>query len=220
MPEKPQCQRSSKLQPADNSASIGLVRQFAKSNDFLSSSTRDSFEAALTNAKREVWFVGTSFYISADTYRDLIRKRVQDGVDVNFLILDPDGGNLERAARMMNISVKELADQCHAGIRTFMQIRRELAVSGMENRLGIRLSSDELYSRLYFFDPKADEGLTYFIPQVNRASSQVLPGFLVRNAQATFHSSYFDGIQRLWNAGESSGTRTLESWLAHHREFH
>jgi len=202
--------------PEVQKSEIGLVKFFKKSNDFLSGNDALNFEVLLQNTKREAWFVGTSFYISADMHREVIKKKLSEGVDVNFLVLDPDGGNIDHVAHIQNIGTKELSDQCHAGIRTFLKIKQETAGSNFPGHLNVRFANEELYSRIYFFDPKADDGQTYYVPQVNRIMSPGLPGFLLKNEIAKFHSIYFDGIQRLWN---SSDTRTLDEWKVAHPEY-
>ncbi len=160
--------------------------------------------------------MGTSFYISADTYRDHIKRRLQDGVDIHFLVLDPESGNLERVAAMLNTSSKELADQCRSGIRTFAAIQKEVESAKYSGRLEIRMANEELYSRIHFFDPGADDGITYYVPQVNRLNSELLPGFLVKNGVAKFHSIYFSGIRRLW---DDPSTKSFDAWKALHPTF-
>lgn len=202
--------------PQIQSSEIGLVKFFRKSNDFIFGGDSTNFENLLQKTKREAWFIGTSFYISADTHREIIKKKLSEGVDINFLVLDPDGGNIEHAAHIQNVGAKELSDQCHAGIRTFLQIKQESTGSNFPGHLNIKLANEEIYSRIYFFDPKTDEGKTYYVPQVNRIMSPGLPGFLLKNDVAKFHSIYFDGVQRLWN---SSDTRTLDDWKHSHPEY-
>lgn len=76
-----------------------------------------------------------------------------------------------------------------------------------------KLVAEEFQLRVYFFDPKSNEGLTYYIPQINGTNSQFLPGFLADNAAAKYPSIYFNGILKLWN---SPNAQTLESWEAAH----
>jgi len=195
---------------------IGLVKYFVKSNDFLASSEDNSFERSLLDAKREVWFVGTSFYISTDLYRDSIKKKLSEGININFLVFDPYGSNIENVAKMMNVSAKEISDQCSSGIKTFIEIKRDTEIGKYPGQLNIKIVNENIYSRIYFFDPKIDSGITYYVPQINRANSQNLPGFLVNNSKAKFHSVYFDGVLKLWNEASSL---TLVEWRAAHPEF-
>ena len=56
------------------------------SNDILASGSENRFGAFLTAAKRDVWMVGTTFHISADTFRTQLLQAVQPGVSIHFLI--------------------------------------------------------------------------------------------------------------------------------------
>lgn len=186
-----------------------------KSNDFLATGGAMRFDGALKSAKREVWFLGTTFYITVDTHRDLIRKKLAEGVDINFIIFDPFGSNAQQVASMLDIGLNELMDQCLLGIRTMIKLADESRGAKFPGELRIRLVNQVAYSRLYLFDPKSNEGTTYFIPQVNQSNSQMLPGFLVKNATAHYATAYFDGVQRTWNGSE---TLSLSDWRKKHPE--
>lgn len=193
------------------------IQVFAKSNDFLATGGTRQFDTLLLATKREAWFVGTTFYISVDTHRELIKRKLSEGVDLNFLIFDPFGSHAADVARMLDIGVNELNDQCWLGIRTMIGLADDARAGRLPGHLSVKLIDDTLYSRLYLFDPKTTEGSTYYVPQVNQSNSQFLPGFLATNARAAFHVAYFDGVLRAWNGGSA---QTLESWRATHPEIH
>jgi len=204
-------------QGESTAADRASIKVYAKSNDFLATGGPLQFDKLLLGTKREAWFVGTTFYISVDAHRELIRKKLTDGVDLNFLIFDPYGAHAPDVARMLDIGANELSDQCLLGIRTMIGLVDASRAGRLPGRLNVRLIDDTVYSRLYLFDPKAPSGSIYFIPQVNQSNSQLLPGFLGMNSQAGFAGAYFDGVLRTWN---SANAQSLDSWRTSHPEIH
>jgi hypothetical protein len=195
---------------------IGVLKLYDRSNDFLSTGAKNLFTSSLAGARREAWFVGTTFFISTDQYYDMLLGRLADGIDLNFLILDPTSQALSDTSRMLGVSKEELALQCNAGIRILLRLAGDAARANAPGKLNVKLVKDEITSRLYFFDPKTDNGLTYLVPQVTGANSQFLPGFLVKNSVAKFHAQYFDAAQSIWRDPDSV---SLESWQALNPEF-
>lgn len=203
--------------PASERSNDGGLSVYLRSNDFLASGGPLRFDSLLGNTKREAWFLGTTFYISIDTHRELIRKKLSEGVDVNFIIFDPYGKRASEVARMLDIGPNELMDQCLLGIRTMIKLADEPRGTRVPGELRIKLIDDVIHSRLYLFDPKAPDGVTYFIPQINQSNSQMLPGFAARNSQSTFTSAYFEGVLRTWNSNTSIA---LQEWRALHPDVH
>ncbi|WP_027554439.1 hypothetical protein [Bradyrhizobium sp. Cp5.3] len=193
-----------------------IAKIFERSNDFLATGDKQQFPSLLKQAKREAWFVGTTFYISVDQYHDMILKKLAEGVDLNFLVLSPNGDAIGKVAHLLGVAEKELASDCLTGIRILNRTSEEAKVSHYPGTLQVKIIDEPVQTRLYFFDPKADEGYVYFIPQMNGTNSQTLPGFLVENSVADYHSSYFTGVLRMWN---DPGTKSLEAWIASHPEL-
>jgi hypothetical protein len=81
----------------------------------------------------------------------------------------------------------------------------------------VKIVDEAIQTRLYIFDPKSDQGYVYYVPQLNGTNSQTLPGFLVENAIAPDHSTYFAAILKMWN---DPGAKTLEVWKSTHPDFH
>jgi hypothetical protein len=194
----------------------GILKVYDQSNDFLTTGTDYQFTSVLTKTKREAWFTGTTFYISTDQFHNLILKKLAEGVDLNYLILDPYDGGSKAVADLLGVDQEELASQCLAGIRTLDRIASEAQKGNYPGTLRIKLAKQAFQSRIYFFDPKSDEGITYYVPQINGTNSQFLPGFLTNNATAKFPSIYFNGILKLWNG---SNSQSLENWKITHPDF-
>jgi len=204
------------LEPASTTTGAPAIASFDRSNDFLSSNSQQSFRSLLKVANREAWFVGTSFYISTDQFRDELIEKARTGFDLNFLVFDPASPAAKTVAQLLDIPVESVVEQCVTGLRSLQVIRKALLTSGSTGQVRVRLSQIPFSSRLYFFDPKITSGSIYVIPQVSSVSSQNSPGFLVRNDKAPFSSVFFDGIGRLWNG---SFVTELDAWLRAHPEY-
>jgi hypothetical protein len=194
---------------------IGLLEYFSHSNDFLATGITNRYEPMLKAARREVWFVGTSFYISVGQYTDELASKLTEGVNLNFLILDPESSALASTAKMFATSEDEVRNQCQSGLSSLLKLIEEANRSAVSTagQITVKLSSEPLTSRMYFFDPKSDDGVSFYVPQVNRMNSQELPGFLVKNKSAKFHEKYFDGVRKLWFSGSVA---LLQDWIAAH----
>jgi hypothetical protein len=197
-------------------SAVGIVKLFERSNDFLATGDQNQFPSMLKKAKREAWFVGTTFYISADQYHDVILSRLADGVDLNFLVLSPVGDGVGKVAHLLGVTEKELSADCASGIRILARTAKEAQAANYPGTLRVKIVDEPIQTRLYMFDPKADEGYLYFIPQLNGTNSQILPGFLVRNSTASYHSVYFNGVLKMWN---DPAAQTLDAWSAAHPEM-
>jgi hypothetical protein len=192
---------------------IGLKTFFKLSNDFLGTSSKINFSTLITSSQREIWFYGSTFYISVDQYKDQLLKKAEDGVNLNFVILDPEARDFKSIAQMHNTTPDELRQSCILGLQTLVWLRAQLQLRGKSQKLRILISQNPFSGRAYFFDPTADEGFTYLVPHVSNASTQVLPGLLFSNRKAAFHRSYFEAVVRLT---ESESVVPLDTWLQLH----
>ena len=192
---------------------IGVVKHYPRSNQFLREAGSHSFAQALIRAQSEVWFVGTTFYISVDENEANLLAKVRSGVTLNFIVIDPRSEALASSARALNTDANQLQEQCLSGLRVLARMRRRLTELGPEHaaRLKVKLSRDKLQMRAYFFDPLSHLGTTYVVPQINYSSSQVLPGYLVRHDQRELPGAYFAGARHFWDSGQLV---EFDAWLA------
>jgi hypothetical protein len=194
----------------------GLQEVFESSNDFLGGASKFQFVPLLESSKREAWFVGTTFYISVDQFYGPLLKKLSEGVNLYFLILNPDGKGTANTARMLGVGGTEIADQCTAGIRILIRMSDDARKANYPGAVYVKLVDDELTSRLYLFDPKTDGGTSFFVMQVAGTNSQTLPGFVFSNSTAKFNSRYFDAVLKSWNSADAI---SLETWRAAHPGF-
>jgi hypothetical protein len=197
------------VEPKSAEPVFPFLKIFEKSNDFLSTGDMYQLPSLLLDAKSEAWFVGTTFYISIGQYRDLFLNRLADGVDLNFLILDPEGDALRYMAHLLGVTEKELFLDCMSGIRVMDRTAADARNKKTSGSLRIKLIDEPFQTRFYFIDPKMRSGFMYYVPQVNGTNSQTVPGFLVRNSKAPYHTRYFEGILQRWN---NPSAQTLEAW--------
>jgi hypothetical protein len=193
-----------------------ILKIFDRSNDFLASGDAYQFPSLLKRAKREAWFVGTTFYITTDQYHDQLLSKLADGVDLNFLVLAPEGQAVSRVARLLGVAEKELVDNCMSGLRTLNRISSDARTAKVTGALRVKIVDEPLQTRLYLFDPRTPAGHSYYIPQLNGTNSQTLPGFLASNSDADYLSAYFTSVLKMWNDSEA---KTLEDWKSSHPAF-
>ena len=187
---------------------FGILKIFSRSNDFLSTGDEYQFPSILLKASQDAWFVGTTFYISIGQYRDLFLSRLADGIDINFLILNPDSDALRYMALLLGVTEKELLLDCMSGIRVMDRTLEDSKNRKTAGSLTIKLIDEPFQTRFYLIDPKADGGHVYLVPQVNGTNSQTVPGFLLRSS-SEYCSRYLDGIEERWN---STSAINLDMW--------
>lgn len=190
-----------------------IVKTFERSNDFLATGDKHQFPSLLKQAKQEVWFVGTTFFISLDQYHDLLLNRLVDGINLNFLILDPASEAVGRVAGLMAVTPKEVFHDCMSGMRILSRTIEEAKKRNASGELRLKIVADPIQTRLYMFDPRAPDGYFYYVPQLNGTNPQTLPGFLAANSKALYCEAYFKGVLKSWN---DPSAKTLQEWQSLH----
>lgn len=178
---------------------FGAIKTYNCANDFLSHISKH-----IRKANEEIWFVGTNFFSTAPTHKDLLVEKLRDGVDIKFLIFDFLDPSLSRVAASFSNSEGEFCKQCESTVESLLEIHRswEQMQGQSRGQLDIRLSGREPKIRLYFFDRRRFSGHTYFVPHVAKWDSPKLPGFLVRNIRRGIVSTYAAGVQQLWEESQ------------------
>jgi len=178
-----------------------------RANDFLS-----YIHMFIDEAKKEIWFVGVNFFVTAPQYKPLLIRKLSIGVNIKFLIFDPLSPSLSEVAKGFSNSEEEFYYQCASTVASLQEIdaawRRDQKRNPQSGKLEIRLSVTEPKSRFYFFDPELSTGFTYHVPHVHMQDSPNLPGTLHRNEKREIVSIYADGVKKLWEESEK-----YEDWL-------
>lgn len=182
----------------------GLLVRYRQSADFQADVGRQ-----IASARKEIWFFGTNFHISAVERRPILLERLRSGVNIRYLILNPFIPHLEQVARDFGQSKRELEVECLKGMNDLIELRRRWDAERGRSAaaLEIRLFDTTPRARLYVFDPDDPAGRTMFVPYLNRVNSPNLPGYLLENSETGVFRSYFDALRIMWN--ESTPLDTL-----------
>lgn len=178
----------------------GLIKWYRQSNQFLA-----EIEPEISKSRQEIWFMGTDFNISAGEQRDLLLKKLSDGVNIKFLIFDPKSPQLDELASDFDQSPAELRAECEKGLDSIIELQRKWQTQS-STRLGeldVRFFDANPRARFYIFDPNRTDGHTYFVPYVNDVNSPNAPGYLLQNIPHGVFQQYFDGIRKLWASSET-----------------
>ena len=156
----------------------------------------------IEKASNEIWFCGTNFHITAVDDRILIINKLKQGVNVNYLIFNPNSKNAEVAAKSFNQSVDEFKGECLQGLKSLMVIKREwekLRTSvNKPGELRIRYHDEIPKLRAYIFDPNNSDSESFYILYMYLTNSPELPGFQFKNYTDGVFMDYFACIKKLW----------------------
>lgn len=179
----------------------GLTRYYRASNDYLG----DMLGTDIAAANDTIWFFGINFHISAEDKREAILGALKRGLNVRYLVVNPDSPQMAQIAYDFDSDPKNLADECRAGIRDleFLQSRWEKSKLNEKTpgELEIRLFDSTPRMRAYFFDP-GPNGKAYVVPYINRVNSPDSPGFLFGNFEAGVAKTYFYGVSKVWQSAQ------------------
>ena len=195
---------------------IGLLQYYKNSNNFLLNTSPMNISKEISKSKREIWFFGSNFYISAREQRKLLISKLQDGIDINYLVLDPESNQLPAVARAFDRNEDEFKEECLRSLNSLQELMKDYETINNQSKgkLTIRIYNTTPRARTYFFDPNSNEGVTYYVPYMNRVRSRELPGFLLKNSDKNFHNVYFEGIENLWIDGID-----LPEWLEDNPQY-
>ena len=188
----------------------GLIRYFRTSNDFLGQEG-----PFLDNAKSEIWFVGMDFHITAGDRKDMILKKLNQGVKVRFLVFDPSSPMLDTIGRDFDQTPQAIESECTDSLSSLVSLQdewmRQDGYSHYPDGLEIRLFQDAPHARYYLTDPDDPRAKSYFVPYMNHENSPSLPGFLLGNINNGVIQAYVPGIRKLWTSSEP-----LDTYLSEH----
>jgi hypothetical protein len=177
----------------------GLTAWVEKSKEFITNSEY-GFRSLLKKTKTECWFVGLNFYDHLEKYRSDVFESIKEGVNFHYIVYNPCSKDLLKVANDFDSDFPTLQSETKTGLLRFnwlySSLKNTLAVQGS---LQIRLYETIPRYRSYFFDPKSVTGNQFFVPYVNKISSQELPGFLFHTTSNS-SKKYFEALLKLWNS--------------------
>lgn len=176
----------------------GLIRYFHTSNDFLGQAS-----PFLDNAKKEIWFVGVDFHITAGDRKNLILSKLDQGVKVRFLIFDPSSKFLDTMAEDFDQDPKAITSECMDSLQSILSLRNDWKhhdnYSHYSDSLEIRIFEDVPHARFYLIDPDDPKAQSFYIPYMNHENSPGLPGYLMRNIEHGVIQELLPGVRKLWD---------------------
>ena len=168
----------------------------------------------LDKVREDIWFVGTSFYITLPDNGKAIFEKLEGGVKIRFLIYDHlrPKAEVEEIAAGFNQKFEQLYSECEITVSNLRLIvnkwEQYIKTEGnkFDDGIEVRLFKDIPRTRFYIFDRRNDDGLTFFVPYVFGMNTPNLPGYLTRNVSSSV-KAYLSGLDRLWENSVS-----LQEW--------
>ena len=135
----------------------------------------------IEQATQQILFRGVHFNISVSDRRSIFLKKLKEGVNLHFIILDPDSESVDITAESYNMRPEELKAECMLGIeifKGFLSDYEDLKRDGEKiGDLKIFLASDLPRARFYLFDPQSSFGIVIFTPYVDQLRSSHSPSY-------------------------------------------
>ena len=177
------------------------------SNDFL-----PEIPKLLQSTEENVWFFGTNFHISAsDREKDII-KALERGVQVRFLILDPESPDYyyKQMESDFGQNAETIKSECISGLSKILDIKEKWDNSPLKGRslgeIEVRTYKHYPWARMYLFDSNLDDGTIYYVPYLSGLNSPAVPGFLLENSSGIITQRYQEAIIEIWrNSNEVKG---------------
>lgn len=176
----------------------GLVRFYSQANDYLGEALSNNIQSA----KHEIFFVGTTFHITADGKRTKLLDALARGVDVRYLVIDKDCKELELIAPSLGTTAENLradCNTCYKDLEKLMQDWNSIKDTVIDpGNLEVKYISTLPTFRGYFIDSET-RGPAYIVPYISEIDSGESPGFLYANSQSVVASRYIASARRFWS---------------------
>ncbi|WAK01354.1 hypothetical protein [Methylobacter sp. YRD-M1] len=189
----------------------GLIRFYKKSNDYLAEVSK-----FIADAHDEVLFFGTNFHITAEDRREELLSKLNEGLDIKFLVMDPYSQRLGMLATDFDSDVENLKKESMSGLEDLVLIEKRWSEfknkSSNPGTFEVRLFDTSPKMRGYFFDANSAKGKAYLVPYANKLNSPQAPGFLFEMKKDGVAGIYLTGIKKLWQEAVP-----LDKFLEKHR---
>jgi len=175
----------------------GLLIYWHKSGD-IAAQVRDD----IAGSENEVFMFGTSFYWSIPNNKDLLLDKLNNGVTIKFLILNPNCRSFDDIAKDFGQTPEALMDECSKTIRDLISLNKSWnnikANCLNPGDLQVRLYSNFPKMRGYIFDPANSKSSSILIPYLNFEDSPQLPAYKISNRTDGVFGQYYPVFNRLW----------------------
>ena len=189
----------------------GVSKLYEESNSYLS----DDLKKGIDGSKQEIIFFGTAFHISAGDRKELLISKLESGVNVKYLILDPSAPFMEERARGFKTTQENLEQEISSSLKSILHIKKlwesRKANSSKPGNLEIRLYNDIPYMRAYIFDPLDSSSESYVVPYINRLDGPNSAGLLLKHDDSGLFPYYLASVRKIW-----SDARLLSDFIREH----
>jgi hypothetical protein len=171
---------------------------------------------AIIAARSNILMVGMNFSTTPIFSYAALRRQIDHGVDLRFLILNPRSGLVPTFAGDFAMTATELYGENRQNLKSLNDLRlysESVALSsGTSGTVDVRLYDAPPRMRCYIFDDT--HGESFFVPYVNRTPPRPLPVLHCRGGMRLARC-YREGVERLW----SSSTTNIAKFLAENPDF-
>lgn len=192
-------------------SSAGIVAYGERANDW----ALPKIPEYAKDAKREVWYAGVDFHISASQHQDMLLKLLGQGVSVRFLLYDflntnGDGlnPNFPELVKRFDYESPQLLADLTSTVENLRKLQSRWVNKPSGAQLEIRVYKALPWARAYFFDPAQESGRAILINYVYGKDTSNLPAFVLRNEAHGLMPHYYSGMSILWQ-----DATPLDAWL-------
>lgn len=174
-------------------AGLALVRRSTPAIEVVENHNRqlDYANEIIESARDELWFSGTHFKITLDNQQDILAAAVLRGVDLHFLMCDPESASLKTFASTLRhdpdglaVEIRSAVKEAHRLDDRVRELARSRAKSGSVSRgeIFVRLYSQVPQGRLYMCDPGTSRFRLLYLPYLNLQVGTNAPAYAFRGA--------------------------------------
>jgi hypothetical protein len=154
------------------------------------------FRKAVGEARHEITLYGMDLRVTIPVIYDLLQERLQAGVRVRFLLLNPDGRWPKVLAHVIGDEETGLRDECRASLRKLTALSKQLGETPL---LEIAMFDGPIFGRMYGTDINHSGGKLFYFPYVDGAVPTRLPGYIWPHRQEGPYQFYAAGLRQSWD---------------------
>ena len=167
------------------------------------SAITDDIGKYIEGAERSIEFSGVNFYTSLPQHKHRLIQKLQDGVNIRFLILSPDAPCFAEVAEGFGQTVSQLRGEYDTTVANLEEVKS--AAKTARGKLEICGFLVPPRTRLYVFDRELSTGVTIFVPHVYGKDSAVSPAFFASHETGSVAKTYHQSFEKAWNSSKDIG---------------
>jgi hypothetical protein len=164
---------------------------------------------AISEASREIIFYGIDLRVTIPVILDLLQERLQAGVRVKVLLLDPNAGWSTSLAPAISDSVETLREECRVSLRRLEALSKRRGIEA--GLLEVSTFDGLCPGRLFGVDPDHSGGQLFYFPYMNGVAPTRLPGYIWPHRQDGPYTFYASELRRFWS--NASNTSVSPAWM-------